>query len=193
MNPAIREILMYVAIGLVIKKVLENFGLLENPKDTKGGQAFRALPELRPQYYKNQLKVVNFTEGVNKIFTIDDKDKVSQIKDSISRVFSAKGIISDDEDAAVNSIMMNVESKIQLSMYAEVFERSGFLGLSMPFVPYLDTYLENTYQRKLLNWAKKLPVLTAREKTNLERFTGKKVSFEKGTGKLILTGTKKKN
>jgi hypothetical protein len=168
------QIVPYAIGSLVIYKGGEALGLWESPRTKRLGEKFRALPYLQPDWYKLQLKVNSAVDAANLLFDKNDLYKVQKLAKSLATTLLSKGAVWDSEETAITSLKSNIKSKIDASLYSDVF----LYNVKDNLVEYLDTYLENRYQVELLKYFENLPILTVKEQSILETRTGKKITFK---------------
>lgn len=167
----------YVVGAIVVRQVGIQMGIFEKGSDTKGAAKFRALPYFFPEFATEVFKGASFLTIVNSIYDKNDLYRLEKAKTTLSSVYSSKGFIWDDETAAVNALKSLIKSKIDASIFAAMFLTYAKDDL----ISYLDTYLENEYQAQLYKWAVKLPLLTPKEITVLEKTTGRIVKIKGDT------------
>lgn len=182
------------AVGIfALLKVLEGTGLYESPGTTKRAAKWRNLPELKPDYYRYALNVKNVIEAANLIYDQNDQPRLDEAKRAILEIYNSKGVLSDDESKAVSFLKTTIRSKIELSIFADLFKNLpvitavpfSVMGATIPvttdaptgkdFAQYLDTFLENTYQADLFKWFKGLPYATEKQKNLYKARTGKEI------------------
>lgn len=161
----------YVAGALVINQVGISMGLWDSRKTSKYAKNFRALPYLTPKYAQDNLHAISLQDLCYRVFDTNDLYKLNRVNKSVKDTYYAKGYIWDDEESAVRSIKGSIDSLIDLSIYSGIFSNY----VQEPFINYLDSFLENRYQAELYVWIQKLPVLTVKQKSILEKRTGKKI------------------
>lgn len=191
--------------AIVVYKVGGLVGLWETKAD-KDAAKWRKAAALTPSYYKITFKTNSILDVVKKIYTKADYPKLAEAVQSISNFYNSKGYFVDDEQAAVTWLTRTVTSKIELSIFVDMFEnypaiqKTGFLdyikayltgnyaSLIVPqqtgknFLDYMDSFLENKYQAKLWNWYKELPILSPAQYA----------AYKKNTGRtLVITNEKK--
>lgn len=182
------------AVGIfALLKILEGTGLYESPGTKKRAAKWRNLAELKPEYYKLALGVKNAIEAANLIYDQNDQPRLDEAKKAIIGIYNGKGVLTDNEDQAVKFIKTTIRSKIELSVFADLFKHLpvvtsvpmsiGVIPYTIPgetatgkdFGEYLDTFLENTYQADLFKWFKGLPYATEKQERLFKARTGKDI------------------
>lgn len=191
--------------ALVVYKVGGLVGLWETKAD-KDAAKWRKAAALTPSYYKTTFKTNSILDVVRKIYTKSDYPKLADAVKTINNFYNAKGFFIDDEQAAVTWLTRTVTSKIELSIFVDMFENypavqktgafdflKAYLTGSLPtlavpqttgknFLDYMDSFLENKYQAKLWQWYKELPILSPAQYA----------AYKKNTGRTLVIANEKK-
>jgi hypothetical protein len=167
----------FVLGAIAVNQIGIKLGLWDSAKDKKLAKAFRDSPYVKTTYVLDNIPPLGqakpLQDIVKYLFDNDDIWRLNKVTKSVKDLYYAKGYLYDDEDSAIRNIKDNVKSLIDLSIY------SGLMSnyIQQPFIDYLDSFLENSYQAELWKYLRDLPVLTIKEKSILEKRTGKKVTF----------------
>ncbi len=172
----------YVVGAIAINKLGQNLGLWDSTKTKKGAEAFRKLPFLRPQFVTEVFKSDNIMAILSAIFTPNDLYMFDKWKKGINDVYYSKGYVWDNEASAINSLKATIRSKIDFSLYAIAFETL----IKEDLLTYLDTFLEDSYQAELYEWAKKLPLLSIKEVDTLQKNFKRQVKLVEKKNKILL-------
>lgn len=192
--------------GIAVYKVGGLLGIWETKAD-KDAAKWRNAAALSPSYYKQVFKTNNILDVVKKIYTKNDYPRLGDAITAINNFYNSKGIFIDDEQQAVTWLIRTVKSKVELSIFCDMFENypavttSGspyayvwaYLTSSLPtmyvpkvtgknFLDYMDSFLENKFQAKLWHWYKELPVLSSEQYAAYKKNTGRTlyIKGEKG-------------
>ena len=174
----------------VMRKLTDTFGITTSKEELQARE-FRTRAALNPQYYKDVLKVGNTYDAVKLIYTKDDISKLKEVEKAILNFYESKGIFVDDEEKAINWLQQTIKSKIDLSIFADMFENYAVLSVILPlfgvyptevgktptkqnFLNYLDSFLEDRYQTRLDEWYATLPILTTKQQENYRNATAPK-------------------